>query len=375
MTCNTGAGRRLGMFAAAGLTLGVLAIGGAAQAAPTGTTLAGATLTADRTAVSGVELATLTVTLHLQDAGGVDQAPGYIGSNVSATCPCAELQTVDPNDPEPPGIGAQDLRAVVLTMTSGTAQDGEWSGSTAIGAPGQGHWQLTGVIAGTLRQPDNETPSWRNVDGASYGQAVQIIGSHYPIVTISTPTALVPWPKQYQLSGRATYTDTKAPIAGLTLTVLTRFNGQWPLPTAETAQVTTDNDGYWSLSTNAADGASLVVFGADRVSQSDPNAGVQYTSQAQTGRLCCRWDVSITTTRSGTTRYINVRFSRGASARLRLQRRTSNGWTSVVERTGPTTGTFRFSTHTAGLYRVRVMDPIYSSYPLLVTHTSNAIRV
>jgi hypothetical protein len=117
------------------------------------------------------------------------------------------------------------------------------------------------------------------------------------------------------------------------------------------------------------------MFGAEQISPSEPPGGLNATS-AVSGPLCCRWAISLSTHRSGATRYIDVRYSRGVRARLRLQRRTSDGWKELIERDAPATGRFSFSTGTPGLYRVRITDRIGSTdYPRLRTATSPALRI
>src|SRR4029077_8891967 len=134
-----------------------------------------------------------------------------------------------------------------------------------LGAASNGHWQLTGVIAGTLRNPNNETPSFAPVDGASYGPGVMMTGSNYPLLTITNPSTLVPWPQRYALNGTATFSQTGAPVAGLPLDILLDYEGDWPLP-ADLVHVTTDSYGRWSLNTTIAGSASLVAFGDERIS-------------------------------------------------------------------------------------------------------------
>jgi hypothetical protein len=345
----------------------------AATGAPSGTTLVGASLTADTTSLTGTQLARLTVTLHLTDAGGVEPQSVTIEPGATATCPCALLDGDNPFDMSDSDQG-MNVRAAPLSLVSGTPQDGMWAGSTTVGSPGHGHWQLAGLIAGTLRHPEGETPTWYAVDGATYEPGVDITGTHRPLLTMSTPKLPVPWPNRYVLIGGAAYSDTGAPIAGLQLSVLLVWDGSWPLPTSDLVTVTTDSDGRWSLTTGSAGVASLVAYATEPVSATEPSAGVQFTSGFQAG-ACCRWNPMLSVTRAGTARYLDVHYGRGAKARLQLQRRTSSGWQILVSRTGPASGSFRFTTHTAGVYRVRASDPPGIAYPFLRTHTSPAIRV
>jgi hypothetical protein len=368
----TGARRACIAISAVSLSLSAFLTAGTAEAAPTGTTLAGATLTTDSTSITGLELAHLTIALHLTDSGGVDPEPVEIEPGVSATCPCALLEADDAFVLNAVHQG-MNVRAVRLSLVSGTPQDGMWAGTAAVGSPGHGHWQLRGVVAGTLRNSAEGASAWQDVDGSAYGAAVDIAGSNWPVLTATTPNASVPWPHSYTMRGQATYSDTHAPIGGLSLSVLLVWHGDWPLP-SNLVQVTTDSDGNWALTTNSAGVVSLVMYDAEPVSQGESGAGVQFTSGFEFGP-CCRWNPTLTTRRVGTTRYLDVHYGKDAKSYLQLQRWTSEGWRGVVTRTGSTSGTFRFSTHTAGRYRVRASDPPGVPYPFLRTHTSAAVRI
>jgi hypothetical protein len=342
------------------------------------TTLVAATLTTNHSSLSGTALATLTISLHLQDPNGVTTTTGATNPDFNVQCPCARLQTIASNGSHmtqgPAGTQAIDVRAVSLDLTSGSAQDGWWTGRTTVGANGYGHWQLTGVNAGTIvggTDPNNGSPGFANVDGASYGADLDLRGEHWPVLTVAGPTRPVNYGVAYVVSGTARYSDTHGGIGGLTLAIATPDPQEWP-QSPGFHHVTTDRDGHWSLKLSTIAFGIGVIFAPNDIAGPDNTVSKQYTSIAIDPRLPVRWLVAVSTRTSGSLHTIAARLSPSnvtGPTPVQLQRHSSRGWTVVVTRTTDVHMKTTFSTRTAGSYRAVALrsDPLAAAASKTVT--------
>lgn len=350
--------RRLSCVAV--IAAAVLAAGVPAQAA-SGTQLVGVTITADKTSLTGIETATMTVGLHLTDPDGVQPSDNVvIFDGVDTVCPCALVSG----------------RFVRLDLTSGSPQDGVWTGTTVIGASARGHYQLQAVIAGTLRHPPEfgGVQEWYDVNGADYGPGLDISGTNWPVLTISAPSP-VAYGTPYVLSGRATYSDTGAPVVGVPVGVW-KFYDPGDLAAIPPTMVTTDSTGKWSarFSQPALDGVTVAWARDDQVGTWN---GIrldrtQWSSYADKAGPRQHWTVSLTVSHSGLTRYLVVHLTpRYPYETVQLQHRTSTGWKAIATAVSKQPyGACKFSTRVPGVYRVRAL--LMSGF--LAPWTSLAVR-
>ena len=338
----------------------VLGITAPAQAA-SGTQLVGVTITADKTSLTGIQTATMTVGLHLTDPDGVQPSDNVvIFDGVDTVCPCAMVSG----------------RFVRLDLTSGSPQDGVWTGTTVIGASARGHYQLQAVIAGTLRHPPEfgGVQEWYDVNGADYGPGLDISGTNWPVLTISAPR-LVAYGTPYVLTGKATYSDTGAPVVGVPVGVWNFYN-PGDVTAIPPTMVTTDSTGKWSarFSQPALDGVTVAWARDDQVGTWD---GIrldrtQWSSYADKAGPTQHWTVSLTVSHSGLTRYLVVHLTPGLpDEKVQLQRHTSTGWKAIATTLSKQPGgACKFSTRIPGVYRVRAL--LMSGY--LAPFTSSAVR-
>lgn len=330
-----------------------------AHAGGPSTQLLAATLDGNRSSISGTFLATFTVSLHLHDDNGISPTVGASNGDESINCPCAKLDTVDSNGKSTAAAHlsrAINERFVALHRTSGTAQDGWWTGTTTVGAAGFGHWQLTGVNAGTLvggTDANNGSPGFATIDGAGYGAVFDLAGKHWPVLTIAEPAHPVTYGLAYIVRGTARYSDTKAPIADLKLAIAQGDPFQWPLSPG-LHHVTTDSNGRWSIRLSALTFGTGVLFGVNDIPGADNRVDKQYTTEAIDPRLPLRWKVQLTLQRSGSRRTFTASLapnSQGPTT-VRFERRTSSGWSVVSSRTTNQNMRASFVTSTSGTYRV-----------------------
>ena len=261
---------------------GALPAGGTASADGT-TMLVGASLTIDKTSLSGTDLAVMTVTVHLKDTSGLRPDHG---------CPCAGLQAVDGTGAEtaldPEAVNDRDVR---LGLQSGTLMDGYWSGHALVGAINAGNWQLTGLNAGSINDYSNEQDQrgLAPVPGAAFGAEVTFTGSHWPELTLSLPQKPVTYPTTYVVSGSAYWSDTHQPIPNLPLSYEPgeRTFQHQALPPRF---VTTDSDGNWSAAQRSPVFTAALVFAPSGLSR---YGGTEWVSQAKATGRTTRYHVTI----------------------------------------------------------------------------------
>lgn len=349
-----------------------------AHAAPnSATVLGGATLAIDSPNLTTAQLGTFTVSLHLQDPGGVQQSLGVSNGDKQMVCPCARLETVDGNgQPLPWHQGqAMNVRAVSLQLVGGSATDGTWSGNTTVGAAGHGRWQLTGVDAGSLHSNTgpNGSASWQSVNGSSYGAVHDVAGNTWPVLTITRPATTVPYGSSYRLSGTAYYAFSRKPAGGIRVGVSDEAPDEWPLdPVYHYATV--DRTGHWSVTADDPTDRIGVLFAAAAVPTSANTHDVQYTSILVISARPIHWVVNVATSTSGAMHSITVHLRPHLATQLELQRRESDGWHVVATHVSAANGTFTFTTSRHATWRVRALlggPPVNEGH--LAPYTSAAV--
>ncbi|NHC16122.1 hypothetical protein [Motilibacter deserti] len=249
--------------AAAVVTGGLLAallLPPSAAGAQTPTRLESLTVSPTATTLQRAELAVVRVTAHLVDPDGVTARRELVAPDRSEACPCVTVE-----QPRRVEAQAQPWRSVPLRLTSGTAEDGIWQGSFALGAASAGTWTVTGIAAGDLRVEEpgpygtNLVPVAPLVDTAP---TFTVRGVDWPRLTLTLPRATVDAGDAYVLRGTARYARTGRPAAGVRLSVrhtlcdvLDGYGG------VEAADVRTDANGRWSLRSRVVAGNWCVWLG------------------------------------------------------------------------------------------------------------------
>jgi hypothetical protein len=293
-----------------------------ARAAASDTHVVGATLTASRTTLSGLQTAVLTLSVHLTDPDGVevqgatfDDRPLQYGM-----CPCGAV------------AAASGSRAIELRLSSGTAQDGWWSGTTRIAADEPGTWTLTYLIAGTYVSGD-PYGDWRPVDGAALGATANVRASHWPVSTASVPRPPVPYSSSWVASGRVTWSDTGAPIPNLRVLVDARISNAYWLPLwLQPTAVRTDANGVWKLGTTTASAGARVFLVAENFAR---DSGETPRWQGDVMRSSIRFSqhylVRLSKSRSGGWVTLTAVVTPLQLTPVRFQRRTSSGWVTEAQ--------------------------------------------
>jgi hypothetical protein len=357
-------GRRLGLAAcvviAALTVLPVARHSPAAHASTEGTTVVGASIASSATSLEGLQTATLSVSVHLQDPAGVSTvsaAGPYYMSSVTLPCPCAIVAPVlEDGVAETYSYPAIDSRVVVLALTSGTPQDGTWSGTTTIAAMNQGRWTVTQLSAGSLHPAGATAPvAWTPVDGLALGAQVAVAGANWPELTLRLPPGVVAYGAPYTVNGHVALVGTGVAVPDLPVTLAA---GDYSLvATGKRRIVHTDPGGNFSVSqiTPTLGWSALI-----ETSQVSPTLAVwQGAAQAVqlprfvTDGFLVRYFARLQAARSGADRLLTVHFApkvRGAV--LLLQRLSGGQWTQQRRRSAGNTSTFRFVVHAGGTYRV-----------------------
>jgi len=308
------------------------------------------TLTADKTSVSGSDLAVLTATVRLTDPQGVTIPSG--------ADPAVRLQALDMSgrsaaaDPQ-----ANNRRDVLLSLASGTDTDGDWVGQVRIGAINAGDWQITGVRGGSLHAP-NDFTGFAPYDGKAAGAEAVIAGSHWPVLSVSGPATPTASGGSFTVRGRAVWSDTGAPVTSLP--VAWAAGAQFaapdaqafftPYPGAGFHVAMTDANGVWTA-TGTTPG---LVVTAIYVPQDLGPSGLQWVSGVSTPTKTVKFAVTVTV--AG--RRISGRVSpnpatyRVDAPLTQLQKSTSTGWRVIA--TSNAGSSYSFTVGSAGRYRVAV---------------------
>jgi hypothetical protein len=223
--------------------LAVVGPGTAASAAST-PVLVSASLDKTAVAVSGLNVAPVKVTVHLTDPDGICDACRVPSLDASPKAPAATLSA-----------GFNLTVFAQLTLVSGTATDGVWSGTAPVTARfGGRHLQFIDLVVVDLNQ---NTFDIKPADqGINIG--VDVTATHVPNVSVGFVPNPVPYLGTLTWKGRAYFTDTGAPIANRKLLIgndvacgIDFFGETW---------VTTNSQGYWSYTQTKAQDFVRCVF-------------------------------------------------------------------------------------------------------------------
>jgi len=200
----------------------------AATSARTGSTVSAAStvptvlesmsLATTATALTGAQLTTMTVSMHLVDPDGVVPRGGSLADR-GWNCPCVWLESLTSAGANfrasPQATGG---RLVSLTLTSGTATDGVWVGRTILGAGDAGIWRPTSLDAGDFVSTSQEpyASSFVAVPAdITTATALNLRGYDWPLLTVRIPSAVTVVGQRFVITGTAMSSRTHRPVAGL----------------------------------------------------------------------------------------------------------------------------------------------------------------
>lgn len=323
-----------------------------------GTQIKSATLTVDKSTLTGTELGTMTVAVQLSDSQGISPTQIQLTDVNGMTCPCAQLGITDAADM----VSGRPVY-VPLQLTSGTTMDGTWTGTTTVGASDSGHWVLKAVGAGTLKAgPDVWGDfSMYPVDGDSLGAATDVTGSNPLVLTVAPLHKAVAVGTAYPASGHVSFSATGDPAAGVNLVVepdcmSMNYSRQFA------RQVTTDSDGNWHTSWAApiydpfaACDAVAVSFGLVPFEQYGANAVSTAVRVFPNGFSSAYWTLSIRASSARAPAVLTGALAIASpSLTVTLQRLVSGSWHPVAHQSvGKDGRSYRFPVRSPGTYRVR----------------------
>lgn len=340
--------RLLAIIAGLGLAAGSLATGLSTAHADGVTTVLAASMTADKTELSGTDIGVLTVSVRMVDTSdnGVQSGGG---------CLCAEIQTVDASGNET-SVDPQALnhRVVRLSLSTGSQYDGTWVGHAIVGAINAGDWQIQSVNAGTFTGP---------VAALTTTAPIAITGSHWPHLKVVMPQTPPPYGTSVVVHGTANWSDTGQPIAGLPLMWGGGLASARPddldghvlsSPPSEPttwvpffAPTRTDADGNWSVTTRAALFAATINFGLNHL-------GLRYQWISHATAVGRTAHFIVTATVSGRRISGSVQpHPESSFVKLQLQQLANGHWSDVTTATASfSTGGYHFAVSSSGTYRV-----------------------
>jgi hypothetical protein len=326
-----------------------------------GTRLVAASLSVDKADLTGADLATMTVAVHLSDPNGIAPADMQLTDVNGMRCPCVSLGIADSEGLYSPATTqADDSRLLSLLLTSGTATDGTWSASTTVGAANAGHWALNWIAAGSLKSGPGYGSDFGPypVDGDSLGAAVDIAGSNWPVMRVDALHAPVAITTAYPARGYAYFSDSGQPAADLTLDISTTacpFN----YSATYDHRVQTDSSGHWHTAwpapiydpfaacdgISASFGETVVGTVANTVSGGSRYAATELVSAYWTVRLSSASRRAPTTVRGSVP--VNT-----FGVAVTLQRKVGNSWHPAANVTlGSGSRAFSFAISSSGTYR------------------------
>jgi hypothetical protein len=343
----------VGALAAALLTATSAASASAVVGDTSGPILSGFRISSTTVSVSGLATTDVTFSADLSDPSGVygattGGAPAVLLLRTTAPGPGGPLAQI--------GSGQQEVR---LSLTSGTATDGTWTGTWHVPSTSAGTWDAVNVFAqDTLFNIGGTTPASLPAD-----HVVAVTGAHQPILRLTTAPRFVGYGGDVTLAGSITDVSTGLPYPGVELTVGLgttsdcRISG---IP-ATHATLRSRTDGTWSL----------VVR---RVTSSDINACVALTpptggpaSAVATGIVSTQATIlrlsffPSVVHRGRSVTVTGVRWP-GRFSSVLLEQRVGNRWVVVDSGASRTSG--RFTLHAtpavAGRisYRVHIPDTV-----------------
>jgi hypothetical protein len=188
-------------------------------------------VTPDAVSVSGLDLVTVTVAVHLTDESSV--STGALSEVSAGNHPYVVLRRVSGGD-------GRTERAD-LHLTSGTAEDGTWNATIHVPSTFNGEWEAVVVrafdSAGNELQVDPRT--------LSIEAGLSVTGTHLPTITATFRPNPAVAGQPLSIEGRATFTDTGQGIPN-TPVVVSFDTGCVPFELAEPRRTVTDSTGRYS---------------------------------------------------------------------------------------------------------------------------------
>jgi len=290
--------------------------------------------------VSGVDFATVSVSVRLTDQDGV------IGAEVSVDS----------------ATGGRTYELIPLTLALGTANDGWWTGTFYVGSLDNGQLRVSNIEAYDTQQ--NELSADPAASG--FDPRMTVTGSDPPSLSAGFSSSLITYGDAVWFKGRLTHKNTGAPWAGIPITV---YGGDDPCCPAF-KRVRTNSDGYWGAYFGAGGGVPSVALPLAQqlgaVITGPPDAFAKNFRVAENWKWPnVRVRVWATMTQSsirlgGTT---TIWGSVAPSANTaELQRLVSGVWKTVVAARVHSTGRYYLTAHPPirGYLRYRVYIPTYS---------------
>lgn len=157
-------------------------------------TITGVTLDKTAVAVSGLNLAPVKVTVEGgYSSGHPDDENTVLNLVLERTGGTGPLESIFSTD---------------LKRTSGTVEDGVWTGTLNAASTANGTFKVTGVMTGPFGAPIGGTP----VDPTPFnGPSLMVTGTHLPKVTASVSPKVVPFGSPYSIRWAITDTATGKP--------------------------------------------------------------------------------------------------------------------------------------------------------------------
>jgi hypothetical protein len=176
--------------------------------------------------VSGLNVAKVTVAVHLKDMDGVDDVgdPGFFPTPNVSVGPVGA-----------PGAG----EAVFLSLASGTIYDGWWQGDAYVPSRFSGEVRISWIEAFDKQYQE------LNADPASYGfdPRLTVVGTNVPHVTAGFSPSPVLYGNNVSFKGRMIHKETGQGWSGVTLKIL----GVYGDCCSVVKTITTDAQGYWRV--------------------------------------------------------------------------------------------------------------------------------
>jgi len=295
--------------------------------------------------VSGLNVATVHVSVQLKDQDGVDEI-GDSGSFLPT--PLLAVEHVV----RTPLVG--DRQLVFLSLSSGTIYDGWWQGDVYLSSPYNGQLRVAEVEAydkqGNLLKADPAS--------SGFDPRLTVNGTDIPRLSAGFAPSPVLYGNNVAFKGRLIHSDTGAPWPGISITILS--------PALDACcsivkKVTTDSQGYWGTTFSSEQlpefvGAAVTYSASDSF---DKNFFV--ASAWRLPRVWWRVWATLTSSRirlgSTTTVYGSVAPTLSTDAYL--QRLVSGVWKTVAVTHAHSSGRFYLTAHppSRGYHRYRVLIP------------------
>jgi hypothetical protein len=296
--------------------------------------------------VSGLNVATVTVSVRLTDQDGVDQT-GDPGSFLPT--PLLRVEHVVSN---PPG---GDNQLVFLSLASGTIYDGWWQGDVYVRSLYNGQVRVAFVEA------FDKQANGLQADPASSGfdPRLTVTGTDLPALSAGFSPRIIPYPNSAAFKGRLVHSATGAPYAGISITIYGPALDECCLVIKTT---TTDSNGYWGVAlTNNQIPDFIDAAVAGPSGSVDKNFFI--VDRGLRPRMWWRVWAKSTSSRirlgSTTTVYGSVAPAGVLTHIAYLQRLVSGTWKTVTQAQIHSSGRFYLTAHppSRGYQRYRVLIP------------------